>query len=181
MGRPAEAMREESDSMGTIRVPADRYWGAQTQRSLENFRIGGERMPEPLIAALGIVKEAAARANMRLGLLDPKLGKKLLSDLAGTGTAVRRRNRVIRSRECQLRVVNSEAPALEVKQPSRSPEIMEQMAIDMEEIRVLAHASDDVLVPDLGQHRAARFCQIVLPLASYCRRHQPLAVALRGL
>jgi fumarate hydratase, class II len=75
MGRSAEAMREESDSMGTIRVPADRYWGAQTQRSLENFRIGGERMPEPLIAALGIVKEAAARANMRLGLLDPKLGK----------------------------------------------------------------------------------------------------------
>ncbi len=60
--------------MGEIKVLADRYWGAQTQRSLENFRIGTERMPEPLIRALGLQKRAAARANLRLGLLDPKLG-----------------------------------------------------------------------------------------------------------
>src|SRR5205823_8338323 len=73
------ATRIETDSMGEVRVPADRYWGAQTQRSLENFRIGGERMPEPLIAALGIVKQAAARANMRLGLLDPKLGEAIVA------------------------------------------------------------------------------------------------------
>src|SRR5215813_2693954 len=66
--------RLESDSMGEIAVPADRYWGAQTQRSLENFRIGEERMPAPLIRALGIVKAAAALANMRLGRLDPRLG-----------------------------------------------------------------------------------------------------------
>src|SRR5579883_1675952 len=63
--------RIESDSMGKIAVPADRYWGAQTQRSLENFRIGGERMPEPLIRALGLLKEAAARANEALGTLEP--------------------------------------------------------------------------------------------------------------
>jgi fumarate hydratase class II len=69
------ATREERDSMGPISVPADRYWGAQTQRSLEHFRIGDERMPAPLIRALGIVKEAAARANMRLGLLEPRLGE----------------------------------------------------------------------------------------------------------
>ncbi len=66
--------RIESDSMGEIAVPADRYWGAQTQRSLQNFRIGGERMPIPLVRALGLVKQAAAETNMQLGGLDPKLG-----------------------------------------------------------------------------------------------------------
>ena len=53
--------RTESDSLGKIGVPADRYWGAQTQRSLENFRIGEERMPAALIRALGLQKLAAAR------------------------------------------------------------------------------------------------------------------------
>jgi len=65
--------RIETDSFGEIAVPADRLWGAQTQRSLENFRIGGERMPLPLIHALGLIKSAAARANRKLGLLDAKL------------------------------------------------------------------------------------------------------------
>jgi len=62
--------RIETDTMGKIAVPADRYWGAQTQRSLRNFRIGEERMPAPLIRALGIQKKAAALANMELGELD---------------------------------------------------------------------------------------------------------------
>src|SRR5688500_19543407 len=66
--------RTETDSFGPIEVPADRYWGAQTQRSLQNFRIGGERLPAPLVRALGIVKLAAARVNLRLGELDAKLG-----------------------------------------------------------------------------------------------------------
>jgi fumarate hydratase class II len=65
--------RFESDSMGEIAVPAERLWGAQTQRSLENFRIGGERMPLPLVHALGVIKGAAARTNGQLGLLDAKL------------------------------------------------------------------------------------------------------------
>ena len=67
--------RTETDSFGPIEVPADRYWGAQTQRSLQNFRIGGERMPEALIRAFGIQKRAAALANMSLGILDEKLGR----------------------------------------------------------------------------------------------------------
>jgi len=67
--------RIESDSMGEIAVPADRYWGAQTQRSLQNFRIGGERMPVPLTRALGLVKQAAAETNMQLGAIDRKLGE----------------------------------------------------------------------------------------------------------
>ena len=65
--------RIETDSFGEIAVPAGRLWGAQTQRSLENFRIGGERMPRPLVHALGTIKAAAARTNCRLGLLDPRL------------------------------------------------------------------------------------------------------------
>ena len=58
--------RIEHDSMGDVSVPADRYWGAQTQRSLENFPIGGERMPLPVIRALGLLKKAAALANHQL-------------------------------------------------------------------------------------------------------------------
>jgi len=65
--------RIESDSFGEIAVPADRLWGAQTQRSRENFRIGGERMPAPVIHALGLIKQAAAQVNSRLGLLDAPL------------------------------------------------------------------------------------------------------------
>jgi len=66
--------RTESDTMGNVEVPADRYWGAQTQRSLQNFRIGEERMPAPLVRALGIQKKAAAQANMALGELDATRG-----------------------------------------------------------------------------------------------------------
>ena len=62
--------RTERDSMGEMQVPADRYWGAQTQRSYENFKIGTERMPEEIIRAFGILKKAAAMANHRLGRLD---------------------------------------------------------------------------------------------------------------
>ncbi|HEY0919444.1 class II fumarate hydratase [Devosia sp.] len=63
-------MRVESDTMGSIEVPADRYYGAQTARSLANFDIGGERMPAEIIRAFGILKKAAALANHKLGLLD---------------------------------------------------------------------------------------------------------------
>ena len=65
--------RIETDSLGPMEVAADRYWGAQTQRSLRNFRIGGERMPAQLIHAYGYVKKAAARVNRELGRLDPAL------------------------------------------------------------------------------------------------------------
>ncbi len=70
-GEPGE--RTESDSMGTIEVPADRYWGAQTQRSLHHFSIGGprERMPEEIVRALGILKKACALVNLDLGKLPP--------------------------------------------------------------------------------------------------------------
>ena len=64
------AFRLESDSMGSIEVPAERYWGAQTQRSLENFKIGGQRFPTAVIRAFGLVKKAAALTNQALGELD---------------------------------------------------------------------------------------------------------------
>ncbi|MEQ9491077.1 MAG: class II fumarate hydratase [Alphaproteobacteria bacterium] len=71
--------RIETDSMGEMSVPADRYWGAQTQRSLQNFKIGGERMPIPVIRALGLQKQAAARANMKLGILPEKEGAAIVT------------------------------------------------------------------------------------------------------
>ena len=70
--------RTESDTFGPIEVPADRYWGAQTQRSLSNFKIGVETMPLPLIRALAIVKRAAAEANMDLHNLDSKIGEAIV-------------------------------------------------------------------------------------------------------
>ena len=71
--------RTEADTFGPIEVPADRYWGAQTQRSIENFPIGTERMPLPLIHALGIVKRAAAETNLELGSLDAKRAKAIIA------------------------------------------------------------------------------------------------------
>ena len=70
--------RRESDSFGPIDVAADRYWGAQTERSRDNFRIGGERQPRAIIRALAIVKRAAAETNMQLGLLDARRGKAIV-------------------------------------------------------------------------------------------------------
>src|SRR5207244_10522019 len=66
----AMATGVETDSMGAIDVPGDKYYGAQTARSLANFDIGGERMPKEIITAFGILKKAAALANYKLGLLD---------------------------------------------------------------------------------------------------------------
>lgn len=70
--------RTESDTMGTIDVPSDVYWGAQTQRSLQNFKIGGERMPVPLIRALGIQKRAAATVNKALKQLDETIANAIV-------------------------------------------------------------------------------------------------------
>jgi fumarate hydratase, class II len=72
------SVRKEKDSMGYIDVPAERYWAAQTQRSSENFKIGGQRMPIEIIKAFAILKKAAAITNTELGVLDPKK-----SDLIG--------------------------------------------------------------------------------------------------
>ena len=71
--------RTETDSFGPLEVAVDRYWGAQTQRSLGNFKIGSETMPEPLVQGLGIVKMAAAKANMQLGNLDTEIGNAIVN------------------------------------------------------------------------------------------------------
>jgi len=77
MNEPAQT-RRETDSFGAIEVPAAHYWGAQTQRSLENFRIGDQRMPMPLIHALGLVKRVAAEVNRDLCVLDPHLAQAII-------------------------------------------------------------------------------------------------------
>ncbi|WP_334162003.1 class II fumarate hydratase [Phenylobacterium sp.] len=73
------ATRTETDTFGPLEVPADRYWGAQTQRSIQNFKIGWEKQPIPVIRALGVVKRAAAEANMELGRLDPAIGNAIVA------------------------------------------------------------------------------------------------------
>src|SRR6185503_4809365 len=70
--------RIETDSMGAIEVPADRYWGAQTERSLHHFNIGDDRMPREMIRALGILKKAAAQVNEELGKLPPEKTKLII-------------------------------------------------------------------------------------------------------
>ncbi|WP_425104952.1 class II fumarate hydratase [Ancylobacter sp.] len=71
--------RIETDTFGPIEVEADKYWGAQAQRSLGNFKIGWEKQPLPVVRALGIVKRAAAETNMALGRLDPTLGAAIIA------------------------------------------------------------------------------------------------------
>ncbi|SCW57664.1 fumarase, class II [Rhizobium mongolense subsp. loessense] len=71
--------RTETDTFGPIDVADDRYWGAQAQRSLGNFKIGWEKQPLSIVRALGIVKQAAARVNMELGQLDPAIGKAIVA------------------------------------------------------------------------------------------------------
>jgi len=70
--------RTETDTFGPIEVASDRYWGAQAQRSLGNFKIGWEKQPLPIVRALGIVKRAAAETNMALGKLDPTIGQTIV-------------------------------------------------------------------------------------------------------
>jgi fumarate hydratase class II len=79
--KPAAAgkVRAETDTFGAIEVAADKYWGAQAQRSLGNFKIGWEKQPLSIVRALGIVKRASAEVNMGLGRLDPQLGKAIVA------------------------------------------------------------------------------------------------------
>ncbi|MFC0812742.1 class II fumarate hydratase [Paracoccus panacisoli] len=70
--------RTETDSFGPLEVPSDKYWGAQTQRSIQNFPIGWEKQPVAIVRALGVIKQAAAQVNMATGNLDPKLGEAMV-------------------------------------------------------------------------------------------------------
>ena len=66
----SQNFRTEKDTMGELQVPAEMYWGAQTQRSLQNFKIGGDRFPREMIRALGVLKKACSKTNFELKLLD---------------------------------------------------------------------------------------------------------------
>jgi len=82
----AKTTRTETDAFGPIEIAADKLWGAQTQRSVENFRIGGERMPLPLVHALGLIKRAAAEVNRDLGGLDAKLADAIVAAAEGVAS-----------------------------------------------------------------------------------------------
>ncbi len=73
------ATRTETDSFGPLEVPSDKYWGAQTQRSIINFPIGWERQPVPIIRALGVIKQACARVNMAQGDISAELGNAIVA------------------------------------------------------------------------------------------------------
>ena len=79
IGTGASGTRIESDSMGSIEVPAEHYWGAQTQRSLIHFSIGDDRMPKAVYHAYGYVKKAAAQVNANAGRLDPTLAQAIVT------------------------------------------------------------------------------------------------------
>ena len=79
MNNKISDVRTETDSFGSKIVPADKYWGAQTQRSLENFKIGNQKLPRPLIRALGIVKRCAALTNISLDNIDEKIGRAIVN------------------------------------------------------------------------------------------------------
>ena len=70
--------RTETDSFGPLDVPADKYWGAQTQRSIMNFPIGWEKQPVAIVRALGVIKKACAQANIELGKLDTERGNAIV-------------------------------------------------------------------------------------------------------
>ncbi|MCF2522610.1 class II fumarate hydratase [Bradyrhizobium sp. G127] len=78
MAAPKKTTRTETDTFGPIEVPADRYWGAQTERSKHNFRIGNERMPMPIVRGLAMVKLASAQTNLELGLLDQRRARAIV-------------------------------------------------------------------------------------------------------
>src|SRR6202012_489363 len=78
VSKPSKTTRTETDSFGPIEVDASRYWGAQTERSRQNFRIGHDRMPLAIIRALGIVKLAAAETNRALGLIDQRRARAII-------------------------------------------------------------------------------------------------------
>ena len=78
--------RIEKDTMGEVKVPADRLWGAQTQRSLQNFCIGQERMRRPMIRAMGLIKQATARVNAELGGIPEEIGSAIELPMCSTAT-----------------------------------------------------------------------------------------------
>ncbi|MFN3477435.1 MAG: lyase family protein, partial [Candidatus Methylomirabilales bacterium] len=75
MSNVGQPFRIEKDPMGEVKVPADAYYGAQTQRAVENFPISSRRFPRRFIRALGMIKGAAAQVNRELGLLDPRIAE----------------------------------------------------------------------------------------------------------
>jgi len=112
----------------------------------------------------------------------PQTRQQFLPDLAGPGAAPRRRNRVVRRRECQLRIVDTEVAAFEIEQASRPAEIVQQMTIDVQQIRIAADRGNDMLVPDLGQQRSAcLFQQHILPFGFCGQRRYPLPAVSHGL
>jgi fumarate hydratase class II len=168
------ATRTETDSFGPIEVPADRYWGAQTQRSLLNFPIGWERQPTAIVRALGVIKQAAAEVNMAQGLLDERIGRAIVEAAAevaegklddhfplvvwqtGSGTQTNMNaNEVISNRAIELLggVIGSKKPVHPNDHVNRSQSSNDTFPTAMHV--AAARTAHDVLLPGLEKlHRA---------------------------
>ena len=101
--------RTETDSFGPLEVPADKYWGAQTQRSIMNFPIGWEKQPVPIIRALGVVKKACAMANKANGAMEAEIADAIIAmahrlslDVIAEGVETPEQCRLLRESGCRL-------------------------------------------------------------------------------
>ena len=145
----AEGQRAQPAMGAGMAVAADDQATGQAEAEF-----GSDDMDDALAGLVDIEHlDAAGRG------FDPQRRQQLLPDLDGAGAAMRGRNRVVRRREGQFGIMNRKVAALEVEQAARAAEIVQQMAIDMEQIGIVADMGDDMLVPDFGQHRTAGFFQ----------------------
>ena len=143
-GADAERQRAKPAMGAGMAVAADDQAAGKAEAKL-----GSDHMDDALPGFIDIEHPDAGRR--RLG---PQARQQLLSDLAGAGPSARRRNRMIRRCERQLRIVHRQVAVFEIEQATRAAQIVQQMTIDMKQIGVVADATDNVLVPDLGQQRS---------------------------
>ena len=115
------ATRSETDSFGPLEVPADKYWGAQTQRSIQNFPIGWERQPVAVVRALGVIKKACALANKAQGTLDARYGRRHR----------RRRGEVVEGRSTTTSRWSSGRPGSGTQSNMNANEVIANRAIEM--------------------------------------------------
>ena len=167
-----------SDTEGQRAQPAMRAGVAVAADDQATRKAEAEFGPDDMDDALTGLVDIEHRDPAGRGF-DPQGRQQFLPDLDGAGPPARRRNGVVRRRECQFRVMDRKIAALQIKQAARPAEVVQQMAVDMEEIGIIAHSGDDMLVPDFGQQRAAGLLQWpVLPFLTVNRAQRGLCQRL---
>ena len=156
-GADAEGQRAEAAMGAGMAVAADDQAAGKAQAQLRP-----DDMDDALAGLVDIEQLDAARRG-----LDPQRRQQFLADLAGARPSVRGRDRMVRGRKGQFRIVNFQIAALEIEQAARAAEIVQQMAIDVEQVGIVAETGDDMLVPDFGQQGTAGLFQGISSLSGY--------------